>query len=100
MKVSELLELLEDVDGDAEVRLAFQPSWPLQYRIGEVVEVDLGADTEDCTCEGDGCRLCEGTGTITTKVSDSPPVVYIGEAGQIYDAPYLPSEASSALGWR
>ncbi len=33
MRKSDLLNLLEDVDDDAEVRLMHQPSWPFEYSI-------------------------------------------------------------------
>lgn len=33
MTVDELKEILEDYDGDMEVHIAFQPSWPLEYSI-------------------------------------------------------------------
>lgn len=41
MRVSDLIERLQDLDPDAEVKLAFQPSWPFQYSVGELVEVDV-----------------------------------------------------------
>lgn len=36
MKVRELLELLEGVDGEAEVRIVHQPNYPLEARLGGV----------------------------------------------------------------
>lgn len=78
MTVAELLERLEDVDPDAEVRLAIQPSYPFQHEIADVVEV-----TDDD----------RGDGTTET-------VVYIAEAGQLWSAPYLPGHVSRELGWR
>ena len=33
MLVRELIEMLEDCDEHAEVRLAHQPSWPFEYSI-------------------------------------------------------------------
>jgi hypothetical protein len=40
MIVSELIRTLRDMDPEAEVRLAFQPNFPLSYDIGDVVEHD------------------------------------------------------------
>lgn len=61
--VAELLELLQDVDPTAEVRLAVQPSWPFENEIDsvitakdvieavEVVQGDLGEDDEEVEWE-------------------------------------------------
>jgi hypothetical protein len=39
MRVGELIERLQQFDEDAEVRLAFQPSWPLQFEIKGVASL-------------------------------------------------------------
>lgn len=40
MTVAELIELLSDLDPEAEVRLAVQPSWPFEHHLApEVAEV-------------------------------------------------------------
>jgi len=39
MTVQELISILEGFNPDAEVRLAMQPSWAMEYTIGEVIEV-------------------------------------------------------------
>lgn len=70
MTVRELTEMLSEHDDDTEVRLAFQPSWPLQYHAGGVA------------------------------ADDETNVVYISEGGQVYDTPYLPGNVSEQLGWR
>lgn len=51
MKVCELQDILEYMDPDAEVRLAFQPSYPLQYYcVGAVSREEFGAaDDLDAT---------------------------------------------------
>jgi len=42
MKVRELIDLLEDFDQEAEVRLACQPSWPLAFNVaGAVADSEL-----------------------------------------------------------
>ncbi len=40
MKIWELLEILEDMNEDTEIRLAMQPAWPFEYSIGNTVEFD------------------------------------------------------------
>lgn len=112
MTVSELIQALEDLDApDAEIRLAFQPSWPLQYGIGDVVldgghvhDVDSDIDggnsiwycsDPDCGVEWDHEPLDHERGSDDAGTG----IAYIGEAGQIYDAPYLPGSAANALGW-
>tara|TARA_R100000005_G_C4957401_1_gene175441 strand:- start:276 stop:485 length:210 start_codon:yes stop_codon:yes gene_type:complete len=69
MTVAELIEELEYMDQDSEVRFASQPSWPFEYSISSVVEVD---------------------------VDDSTPVVYLEEGSQLG---YLPTEAKNQLMW-
>jgi hypothetical protein len=44
MTVAELIELLEDLPADAEVRLATQPSWPMEYSLGHRVAEDAEAN--------------------------------------------------------
>jgi hypothetical protein len=81
MTVQELIEMLEDMPAEAEVRLAVQPSWPLEYSIGRVVGPD---EIEDAAEEG-------GDADMATRV------VYMAEGAQLG---YLPGAASNALGWR
>jgi heme oxygenase len=40
MTAQELIEILEGMDPDAEVRFASQPSWPFEYSISAAAEVD------------------------------------------------------------
>lgn len=40
MTVAELLEALEDLPGDMEVRLAVQPSYPFQHALAAVFNSD------------------------------------------------------------
>ncbi|WP_233854152.1 hypothetical protein [Paraburkholderia sp. HD33-4] len=81
MKVCELMELLEGMPEDAEVRIAQQPNWPFEYAIAGVVCVDLGRDEEDDDMRDDYRE----------------PVVYLAEGTQLG---YLPGAVSSELGWR
>lgn len=75
MTVAELMGELEGLPEDAEVRLAFQPNWPLQHTI-------------------DGWN-----GVGRADFEDGTTVIYIAESGQDRDAPYLPKEAREAIGW-
>jgi hypothetical protein len=113
MKVQELVQELEQFDPDAEVRLAFQPSWPLQYHVGGVAEDGGHVHTVDIHEDEDGREyFCTDEDCPTGETwdeeprdwqlgrADGPKVVYVAEAGQVSDAPYLPGSASTALGWR
>lgn len=40
MRVKELMELLEEMDPDAEVKIAYQPNYPLEASIDTIVDVD------------------------------------------------------------
>lgn len=76
MTLNELIDTLTDIrdsltDGDCDVRLAIQPSWPFEHSIGRVALVENAEDT--------------GT------------TVYIGEGGQLG---YLSADARAELGWR
>ena len=83
--VKELIRELEGMDQDAEVRIAHQPRWPLEYSIGQTVEV-TNPDEDD-----------EEEAEVKDKPAKEPEtVVYIGEGNQLG---YLGSNASRSLGW-
>jgi hypothetical protein len=74
LTVSQLIEELEDLDPDAEVRLATQPAWPFEWHLstsqpGPAMQVTL----------------------------DDEPVVYLVEGEQLG---YLPEAVCRELGWR
>ena len=71
MTVGELLEMLEGFDQEAEIRIAMQPSWPMEYTIA-------------------GMAITEDYGEEHGKV------VYIAEGRQLG---YLPGVAKDDLGW-
>lgn len=117
MKVAEMIQQLESMDADAEVRLAFQPNWPMQYRLDAIVEVDLTIEAECPICDGIGeieevvvkldgdevgemraCVRCDGSGEIEDETGER--IVFIGEGGQFSDEPYLPGAAARELGWK
>ncbi len=86
MTVQDLINLLKRMDPDAEVRFASQPSWPFEYEINDVVEVqppneDEYDDDEEAPDLGD----------------DPVAVVYLVEGSQLG---YLPSHVKSEIGWR
>ncbi len=57
MNVSELVEMLQGFDPDLEVRLAIQPSYPLELSIGKVTLLSEigrdGAEDDEDVEEGD-----------------------------------------------
>lgn len=77
MRVAELIETLEGMDRGAEVRLAFQPNYPLESGVDRVAEVHL-TDSE---------ALTSGAGSV----------VYLGEGGE---QGYLSGTAAEELGWQ
>lgn len=86
MTVSELIERLQDIAddgfGECEVRLATQPSWPLQFRVAGVAAPD------------DASR---GMGDPDDEPDDAAGVVYIVEGGSPHDdSPYAPRWAFTA----
>jgi hypothetical protein len=92
VNVRELIELLEDCPEDAEVLLAHQPSWPLQFTVAGV--------WDPATAE----VACEEHGEINCEFSECQPpadVVYIVEGSHPRDrSPYAPREAwSEASVW-
>lgn len=88
MTVQELIRLLEDANPKSEVRLGFQPSWPLEYSIEGIVSSDEYSSEhecdEDCTSgeEGEECPYL-------LEEPDFPPegVVWVVEDTQLGYAP-------------
>ena len=117
MQVSELIEILSDMNPDAEVRLAVQPSYPLQHEVGNVVEANecdrceldenSGLQMTECPAcdaeeeiDGDACPECHGDGYVECgHGGGDATTVYIGEGGHCGD-PYLSGAAASELGWK
>jgi hypothetical protein len=69
MNKQDLIELLEDLPDDIEIRLAFQPNWPLEYALsGDLAlglsDSELGDHYSDLETESGeslgkvACRLC------------------------------------------
>lgn len=74
MTVRELIEELEGMNPEAEVRFASQPSWPFEYSVSGVVGINT--DDEDDRTDAETVYLVEGT--------------QIG---------YLPGEVKDEIGW-
>jgi hypothetical protein len=70
----------DDAAAETEIRLAIQPSYPMQHATPKW-ETDLPWRVED-----DG-------------PSGRQVIAYLAEAGQVHDAPYLPGDIAEALGW-
>jgi hypothetical protein len=102
LTVKELRDMLEEMPDDAEVRFAQQPSYPLEYTVRDVVQVDVNGMTEDEELEVE--NICEETGANRFDVEanimngrEPEWVVYLVEGQQIG---YLPGCAASEIGWR
>jgi len=74
MTVADLIAELEFMNPDTEVRFASQPSWPFEYSIYSVQEVEIE----------------------NRRTGESESVVFLEEGRQLG---YLPSEAKNMLGW-
>jgi hypothetical protein len=74
MTVRQLIEELEFMNQDAEIRFASQPNWPFEYSIADIVSVDIE----------------------NRRTGEEEEVVYLAEGRQIG---YLPGEAKNMLMW-
>lgn len=76
--IEQLQEIAEDGYGETDVRLAFQPNWPLQFEVGRVTAPDEA-----------------GEGHPDEESAEEPvPVVYIAEGGHPHSgSPYAPGWA-------
>lgn len=82
MKVSELIDLLGDFDPDAEVRVATQPTYPLQSHLrGVAGSDDLSGETQ---CERHEHYNCDDPECV------GEPIVWLVEGSQHSDSPYAP----------
>ena len=99
MTVGELIERLESCDPDAEVLMAHQPSWPLQFTVAGVVTDDNESALDDWQDEHwecddrdfatNECRSCDIAFEDTVD-TDAPVSVYIVEGSHPDDTPYAP----------
>jgi hypothetical protein len=96
MTVQDLIEALEDFDPDSIVRLAFQPSWPLQFDIANVRDAQGDVDEwqeyhADCDIVDFAENRCDSCGDSLDAPENGQPIVYIVEGGHPRDdSPYAP----------
>ena len=74
MTVRQLIEELEFMNQDAEIRFASHPSWPFEYDIDDVISAEIE----------------------NRRTGEAEEVVYLAEGCQLG---YLPSEAKNELMW-
>lgn len=79
MQVADLLEILEDLDPDTEIRIASQPQWPFEYSLADAVEVYPDDDPDNDTVFAEG-----------------ESVLYLVEGRQLG---YLPGVVKGEIGW-
>lgn len=109
MTVADLLEMLEGLDEDLEVRVLTQPSYPLQSALAGVVDFSLVDDEEEleswqndhADCEGvdfaaNVCRNHQSDDLarrLTQAREKAETVVYLVEGSQMRPNPYGPRAA-------
>ena len=87
MTVRELKDLLDDYDDGLEVRLAHQPSYPLESTIAGVASrrecaAEAACENDDCDGTLDEHGRCLRCGE-QHEVESGPDVVYIAEGRQL-----------------
>ena len=106
MTLSELIDQLTSIaedhgDDDPEVIVAYQPNWPMEVAITNIVEIDPLADFDEEF--GDRPDLHEDPDdhhkwlTQRELAENQPKAVVIGTA---WSNEYLRSGGATALGWR
>ena len=104
MNVGELKALLEEMDDDAEVRIASQPSWPFENEVASVIVMqkpkELLSDEEvDAMSQSERehyMDACDNGEFVDPHEMPEGDIVYIGEGRQIG---YLPTRVKGRLGW-
>lgn len=104
MTLSELIDQLTELqqefpDEDPEVVVAFQPNWPMETKITDIVATDPMADWNDEfgpePADGDPDKEAWLADRALTR--EMPKSVFIGTA---FGAEYLRAGGALALGWR
>lgn len=90
--IEELTDLADEHGDDAEVRLAFQPRWPLEYTVGR----DVVAVTFAAPLDADYVDDAEDSDDAVADEDHAGTIVYLGEGRQVG---YLPGVAATELGW-
>lgn len=85
MLVHELIELLQEADAGQEVRLAFQPHWPLAFQISHTFDAAEAFEDEDeeCMHKRVVCDICEFDGTCEIE-----PMFWIVQGDHPDGSPY------------
>lgn len=107
MNVRELIQELEGLDPETEVRIAEQPHWPFEYSVDSIVVVTpapLGPSKEkfDKMTEEQQDVILRKMDEGKLQDPDDPnakteTIVYIGEGRQLG---YLPGNVKDELDWR
>lgn len=98
MTVNELKELLEALEqeglGDAEVRVATQPNYPLQSHLSGVASSRMLDEYRkgETECDEHGWYNCDEC----FDAKPTEPMVWLCEGGQVYDDPYAPRDLWAA----
>lgn len=101
MNVQELIDRLQEMNPEAEVRFASQPSWPFEYSIEKVVEIKPDTIHELATEffeEGQAETMEEALEMAEKQIANisQDPVVYLEEGSQLG---YLPEKVKNEIGW-
>jgi hypothetical protein len=109
MNVAELMQELEMMEPEAEIRFAHQPSYPMQHNVEGVVEITARGecfrptepDPQDFRTMADWEEAMEQHEEVIADIEEREhhTVVYIVDGGQVYNAPYLPGPAAREIGW-
>jgi hypothetical protein len=79
------LQRLEDMGyGDAEVRIAYQPNWPLQTHFGDVVLPGESDDEEEGVAESDEVVIYLTTGESVYPSAYAPGYVFSEDAETVF----------------
>jgi len=90
MTVGELMERLEQLDPDSEVRWAAQPVYPFEYSISDVIPVIM----DELVDEEDAEDILMGEIPESPKRDD---IVYLVQGSQIGS---LPGYVCREIGWK
>jgi len=99
MTIRELIELLEQFDPDAEVKLACQPNWPFEHEIRDVAEFSVNEVEGDYDPYDDSDEPCEPGYTASYESDDGSTVVYIVQGIQTRYLPGFVAGELRGMGW-
>ena len=107
-QLRQLVEETEHLSGETEVRMAQQPSYPLQTTISgwEVLGCDderiaeLEEAIEEGNVEGDDEHAARNELIDLNRDGNQTSIIYLAEGSQVSDDPYLGGIIIKKLGWR